>query len=135
MTDKQLIERAVQARDRAYAPYSRFRVGTVLVTKAGVVVGVNVENASFGLTVCSERNAVAAAVALGLEPGGLQTIVIAAEAAAVVPPCGACRQVIAEFAADDARVLLHNVKDGATLELPFWDLLPHAFRRGSMPKP
>jgi homotetrameric cytidine deaminase len=133
MTDPELIAAAVDARRSAYAPYSKFAVGAALVLADGrVYSGVNVENASYGLTVCAERNAVAAAVSAGMKPGELLRIAIAAEAPDVVAPCGACRQVLAEFAAPDAGVLLHNVRGKATAAVAFWDLLPRAFRSGSL---
>ena len=97
-----LLEAARCAQNRAYAPYSKFRVGAALVDEAGRVhVGCNVECGSYGLTVCAERNAVAAMVAAGGKTIG--SVVIVSDSA--VTPCGACRQVLAEFA-DDAPVWL-----------------------------
>jgi len=129
-----LVAAAVTARARAYAPYSRFRVGAALLLADGrVVTGVNVENASYGLTVCAERNAVSAAVLAGMRPGDLRALAVAAEADGPVSPCGACRQVLAEFATPDTPVLLHNVRDGATVEHTVAELLPHAFARDRLP--
>ena len=98
-TAEMLLEAARAARESAYAPYSCFRVGAALLFKGGeVVAGCNVENSSYGLSVCAERSAMAAAVSRGL---------ILPEAVAVVgksgvpcPPCGACRQFLSEFNAD-----------------------------------
>jgi len=92
-----LTESALAARERAYAPYSKFAVGAALQTKSGrVFCGCNVENLSFGLTICAERAAVFAAVAAGERE--FEAIAIVADSIQPVTPCGACRQVLAEFA-------------------------------------
>lgn len=123
-----LVLRAVAVRARAYAPYSQFRVGAALRLKDGrVFEGVNVENCSYGLTICAERNAVAQAVAAGAVPGDVAEVAIVADAATPARPCGACRQVLAEFADSGARLLLHNVRDGATDIVTLGTLLPQAF--------
>jgi len=126
--DQQLIDAAVEARQTAYAPYSNFRVGAAIALADGrVVTGVNVENCSYGLTVCAERNAVAAAVRTGAQPGELVAVAIVADAPTPATPCGACRQVLAEFLAPTSKVILFNVRDETTIVKTLGDFLPHAF--------
>jgi cytidine deaminase len=128
--DRELVAAAIAARGRAYCPYSSFAVGAALRTTDGAIyAGVNVENASYGLSMCAERNAIAAAVTGGMRSGQLAGIAIAAAADAPVSPCGACRQVIAEFAAADARVISVEVNTGKTSSWRAADLLPEAFRQ------
>ena len=94
-----LVTAAREAREKAYAPYSRFQVGAALRTKGGrIFCGCNVENLSFGLTVCAERAAVFAAVAAGETQ--FEAIAVVADSVQPVTPCGACRQVLAEFSSD-----------------------------------
>jgi cytidine deaminase len=98
-TDQQLVTRAISVAGQAYAPYSKFRVGAVLVGKdERTFAGCNVENISYGLTICAERNAVFAAVAAGCRE--FAKMVIVADTDVPVSPCGACRQVLAEFEPD-----------------------------------
>lgn len=96
MNPDKLLEMALDSRAAAYAPYSRFAVGAALETVSGkVFTGCNVENLSFGLTICAERNAVFAAIAAGERE--FSRIVIVADSQEPVSPCGACRQVLVEF--------------------------------------
>lgn len=91
-----LAQKAIQARQQAYAPYSKFAVGAVLLGENGEIFhGVNVENLSFGLTMCAERVAVGSAIAAGVTK--FKVIAIAADTEQPLSPCGACRQVMAEF--------------------------------------
>jgi cytidine deaminase len=124
VTDSELLDRAREAREHAYAPYSRFPVGAALLTGDGrVYTGVNVENASLGLSVCAERNAVAAAVADGRRDFVKIAIVTGSQRPTM--PCGVCRQVLWEFA-QDLEVLL-GTTDGALTVTTIRELYPQAF--------
>lgn len=99
-----LVLRAIAARERAHAPYSRFRVGAAILTKKGeVFAGCNVENASFGACICAERNAICQMVAAGAKDPIACAVVTSGRGAS---PCGICRQVLAEFARDMTLVLV-----------------------------
>lgn len=125
-----LLEAARAARDRAHAPYSGFAVGAAVLTPDGEVhAGCNVENASYGLSVCAERHAVAAAVAAGHR--AIEALLVMTDARPPVAPCGACRQVLAEFA-DDVPVLLAD-PSGVRTRTSTSQLLPHAFRADDLP--
>jgi len=120
-TDNELVAQAIKFAGRAYAPYSKFHVGAVLVAKDGRTFGgCNVENISFGLTICAERNAVFAAVAAGCRE--FSKIVIVADTDEPASPCGACRQVLAEFNPDLA-IVLANFR-GQSLNFRLSELLP-----------
>ena len=123
MTDEELLSRARDAMANAYAPYSGYRVGAALLTSDGAVLtGCNVENVSYGLTVCAERSAVARAVVEGKRD--FEAIAITTDGSAAVTPCGACRQVLAEFA-PDLRVVSEGVE--ARQERSLRALLPEPF--------
>ena len=125
MTPRALMAEAVKARKRAYAPYSRFAVGAALLAKDGSVhLGCNVENASYGLTICAERNAVWKAVSEGVT--GFTAIAVTARDGLGAPPCGSCRQVLHEFA-PNAQVYWRDAR-GRLQERPLHELLPNAFR-------
>jgi len=120
-----LIAAARAAVGRAYAPYSRYRVGAAVLSDDGrIFSGANVENASYGLTLCAERAAVAAAVAAGARR--LTAAAIAAARAPAPTPCGACRQVLAEFAGPDAPVYVAAAR-GPVRRYRLGALLPHGF--------
>lgn len=121
-----LYARAVQAAERSYSPYSRFRVGAALQLTNGVVVtGTNVENVSYGLTICAERSALVSAVSQFGPEVRIAAVAVANLNQAASPPCGACRQVLAEFTLPDAPVIF-PAADGPCV-MPFTDLLPLAF--------
>jgi cytidine deaminase len=123
---KKLLAAARQAREKAYAPYSRFHVGSaVLGADGNIYSGCNVENASFGLTCCAERNAIFAMVAAGERE--IREILVIGESEEFLPPCGACRQVIAEFAPPTAVVHMCN-RDGACRDTTVAELVPFIFR-------
>ena len=97
---------ALEACQNAHAPYSRFPVGAALLTRSGDVMGgCNVENASFGLTICAERNALAQAVAQGVRPGQIEALLIYTPGDVAHAPCGACRQVMHELLKESAVVI------------------------------
>ena len=101
-----LYASARAASDNAYSPYSGVRVGASVLDEQGKVYsGCNVENASYGLTQCAERNALAAAINAGVKPGSAQTLLIYATGFEVLAPCGACRQVMSELLANDAVII------------------------------
>ena len=129
-TDERLIAHAAAAARMAYAPYSGFPVGAAAVTAEGIIfTGSNVENASYGLTVCAERVAVWTAVAAGCHR--IQRIAIVAGGARPAWPCGACLQVLAEFGKPDMKILVATPRNLTRIRtLSLGDLLPHAFRLG-----
>ncbi len=123
-----LVPRAVEASGNAYAPFSKFQVGAAIVVEDGsVFVGCNVENSSYGLTLCAERNAIFAAVAAGHRK--LKAVAVVAKGDPLPWPCGACRQVIAEFAEPDCPIYVASVDNPTHIEsTTLGDLLPHSFR-------
>ena len=122
--EKELVEAARDVRERAYAPYSNFKVGAAVRTKSGkIYTGCNVESASYGLTVCAERVAVWNAISHGKRK--ITRIAVVADTEELTPPCGVCRQIIWEFGGD-IPVLFSNL-DGKNETVQMRDLLPRAF--------
>jgi cytidine deaminase len=118
-----LVDAARAAQQHAYAPYSRFRVGCALEADDGrVFVGCNVENASYGLTICAERAAVCAAVAAGVQR--FRRAVVVSDADPPAAPCGACRQVLSEFGPD---LRVDGVSAAGSVTWTIAELLPAAF--------
>ena len=129
MSAEKLIEIAKEAREKAYVPYSKFKVGAALLTKEGnVFSGCNVENASYGLTCCAERTAIFKAVSEGQR--NFTALAVVADVPTLCSPCGACRQVIAEFGGD-IKVYMANLK-GDYISKTAEELLPGFFVAGDM---
>lgn len=122
--NEKLIEAAREARENAHAPFSRFKVGAALLTKSGeTITGCNIENASYGLTMCAERVAIFKAISEGRKD--FTKICVVADTDDLTPPCGACRQIIWEFCGD-TEVLMSNLQ-GKTATFQMSELLPKAF--------
>jgi cytidine deaminase len=127
MTMDELLERAKNARERAYAPYSRFKVGAALLTKDGSVFdGCNVENASYGLCNCAERTAFFSAVAAGYTRDQFAALAVIGDTDGPIAPCGACRQVIIELGGPELTIRLGNLI-GAIRDTTAREQLPDAF--------
>jgi cytidine deaminase len=125
----QLVEKAAEAAKKSYAPYSKFHVGAALLTagKHLIITGGNVENASFGLTICAERTALAAAVSAGFRR--FEAIAVVAPGGKPIVPCGACLQALAEFCGPDFTVLAAAATGPAKIKIfKLRDLLPLAFK-------
>ncbi len=121
---KELVESARQVREKAYAPFSNFRVGAAVLTKDGkIYTGCNIESASYGLTVCAERVAIWKAVSEG--ESEFTNVAVVADTEELTPPCGVCRQIIWEFCGD-VPVTFANLKSNVeTVQMK--ELLPRAF--------
>ncbi|MCQ6268714.1 cytidine deaminase [Fictibacillus sp. WQ 8-8] len=125
METKWLVDQAIKARQKAYVPYSKFQVGAALLTENDLLfLGCNIENASFGMTNCAERTAIFKAVSEGEHT--IKAIAVVGETEGPISPCGACRQVIAEFCNTDTRIILANLK-GDIKETTISELLPGFF--------
>ncbi len=127
MTKELLIKLAREARENAYVPYSKFKVGAAILTKDGrVFKGANIENASYPLCMCAERNAIYHAMNNGLKKEDFVALAITGQTTGPISPCGACRQVISELFPSDAPIYLTNLTD-AFKETTAAELLPFAF--------
>ena len=125
-----LLAAAAKVRENAYAPYSRFKVGAAIRATSGVVyVGCNVENVAYPEGTCAEAGAIAAMVAAG--DTMIAEVLVIADCPSPVPPCGGCRQKLAEFAASDVQVTLCTT-DGVTKTMTVADLLPGSFSAAHM---
>jgi cytidine deaminase len=123
LNSENLLKKAIEARKNAYAPYSRYTVGAALLTRSGAIVaGANVENVSLGLTICAERAAVSAAIAGGEKEFVAIGVVSDSDEPAV--PCGACRQVLAEF--NPKITIVTSTIAGKTQEFQLDELLPRS---------
>lgn len=124
-----LISKAKKARKKAYAPYSKFKVGAALLLKNGeIICGANIENSSYGLTICAERVAIATAIAGGFSDFVAMAIVV--DLPKPGAPCGACRQVIAEFAPSLPIILANKQNDQIVTNLS--ELLPYQFSKADL---
>jgi cytidine deaminase len=133
MSEEELLQAALAAGRRAYAPYSRFHVGAAVLAGGRVHAGANVENASYGLTLCAERAAIARAVNEGAR--ALEAVAVASDISPPAAPCGMCLQTIAEFAPapGQVRVILGNAR-GERRDHTLAELLPHGFGPGDLGK-
>ncbi|EZP76191.1 cytidine deaminase [Parageobacillus genomosp. 1] len=130
MKTNELIEEAKKAREYAYVPYSKFKVGAALLTKDGKVYrGCNIENAAYSMCNCAERTALFKAYSEG--DTEFAALAVIADTPRPVPPCGACRQVISELCPSDMKVILANL-NGDIMELTVNELLPQAFSAEDM---
>ena len=126
--DNGLLQAATDARCYAHAPYSGFKVGAAIEDEAGrIFTGCNIENASFGLTMCAERVAVFKAISEGA--GKLKRIAVVTDSESLTSPCGACRQILWEFCGN-AELILSNLT-GAQIAMPVSELLPRPFDASS----
>jgi cytidine deaminase len=125
MNNKQLALKAREAQNGSYSPYSKFRVGAALLTQDGeVVLGANIENASYGLTICAERTAFVKAVSEGKKK--FKAIAVVGDMDDFCTPCGACRQFMDEFCDKDFEIVLINAKDEIKV-LKMSEILPYSF--------
>jgi cytidine deaminase len=134
MDHDQLINEALTARHKAYAPYSNFLVGAALLCKDGTIFhGCNVENASYGLCNCAERTALYCAIAAGYKPRQFSSMAVAGNTDGPISPCGSCRQVMLELGGASMEVVLANLQ-GLNMVTTAGDLLPHAFSADDLTK-
>lgn len=130
MTDRELLDAAYKAMEKAYVPYSRFKVGAALITPDNkLYTGCNIENSSYGATICAERTAIAKAVSDGA--GSIDRIAIVSSSGEFTYPCGICRQVMSEFMSEDAVIIMEDCQKGIT-EIPFKEIYPKPFSKDSL---
>lgn len=123
---RSLLQRAREAASAAYAPYSHFPVGAALLAEDGTIVsGSNVENASYGLSICAERSAAVAAVSAGHR--AFRAVAVSAPRSRLATPCGACRQFLNEFLPSTGELIIVLDDGESGLEIPFSEILPRAF--------
>lgn len=127
MNTKTLIAEAEKAMSLSRSPYSNFKVGAAVLTADGKVIpGANIENSSYPLSMCAERNAIYHALLQGYQPKDLVGLAVIGNTEGPIAPCGACRQVMSELLAPGAKIVLSNLK-GLTKEVSISELLPFAF--------
>lgn len=126
MNNTDLVQKSIEAKASAYAPYSKFPVGVALLTTKGVFLGANIENSSYSMTCCAERTALCLAHMQGCRKGDYLSIAINGDTKQPLPPCGACRQIMSEFFLPDTEVILSN-KDGDFTVYKFSEIMPLTF--------
>ena len=127
MEAKELMEKALEARELSYSPYSKFKVGAALLCKDGkIYLGANIENSSYPLCMCAERNAIYNAMMDGKKKEDFLTLAVIGDTKEPITPCGACRQVLSELFPKDGLILMGNLK-GDIKETNIEELLPFAF--------
>lgn len=132
MDKKELINIAISARNLSYSPYSNFKVGAAVLCKNGeTFIGTNVENASYGLCMCAERNALYNAIMHGMKKEDFVMFAVVADTETPTSPCGACRQVLEELYPSDAPIFLANLK-GDIKETNVKELLPFSFGKDDL---
>ena len=132
MKPEELIEKAKEARSLSYSPYSHFAVGAALLCKDGsVYVGANIENSSYPLCLCAERNALYNAKMHGVKKEDMVAMALSADTDEPCSPCGACRQVISELFPSNAPIYMSNLK-GDVQETNIKELLPYAFSEDAL---
>ncbi|WP_026906526.1 cytidine deaminase [Paucisalibacillus globulus] len=132
MSNQELINKAIEIREQAYVPYSKFKVGAALLTKSGkIYTGCNIENAAYPVSLCAERVAIFKAISEG-ETEFIELAVVA-DTERPVPPCGSCRQVMSEFFDSKMNIHLTNLNDN-TMTVRMEELLPFSFQKSDMEK-
>ena len=127
MTEKELIKEAIEARKRTYSPYSHFGVGAAILLKDGTVIkGTNIENVSYGLSLCAERNVIFSLISQGYDYKDIVMMAVVGDTDKPISPCGACRQVLAEFLKPDTKIILANLKGDFKIT-NLEELLPYTF--------
>ena len=127
MNKEELVKKAIEARDLSYSPYSKFRVGAAILSRSGkVYLGANIENSSYPLCMCAERNAIYHAMLHGEKKEDLVMLALSADTDGPCSPCGACRQVISELLERGTPIIMSNLK-GDIKETTPEELLPFAF--------
>ena len=129
MENTKLIQMAKKAQKLSYSPYSKFKVGAAVLTKDGkIFLGANIENSSYGLCMCAERNALYAAYLAGYMKSDIIAMALIGNTTSAITPCGACRQVMGELMSPNAKIIMaSSKKDVPILEKSVAELLPYAF--------
>ncbi len=131
---KEIINQAIKARELSYSPYSNFKVGAAIEVKDGtIILGANIENCSYPLSICAERTAIFETYLRGYKKEDILQIAIVADSKDITTPCGACRQVLSELFPRDKRIISANLK-GDFLVSTIEELLPYSFSKENLDK-